>query len=614
MRIQPRQVLLDLWRSVAAFSWQNDEWQWEGVTGPNSISSAEQLLCILYPAAEVAGFALDSPDNTSEDVLASLRHVGEAVDIPKNVLRAVGVYMDRYTEKNSPIFPGRDRYWPKSPDDVLTEDQAELDVVDSFSMSVTLSLTTILIVRSFRANVKRRALRDELDTLEETASRRLTAALAGLLRSFTVNTFAPDSSNGVQLCRTVNQRGLPNSVILDQLSGALAPIRAGLQEALAGTSAAEALDNLNHLFECGWAWTIIEDTPPVALVDTQIRQQPGIAMARPSLYFTVSALDGIADLFSERTRVNALLSAEQRELVQRLQTLWDLTQRYWSTIATLGTNSWPLENVPWRTTDREEADYFSVLVTSIVLEQLDRRKAPDADLERVANVLEELAQRARVTRRPGPDDHIVASWHDPGMRVFLPGSHRLGPEAVWYVPDFATALLKRSLRCAGLAQTVELRDRLLGLSDQIWDHIRSRRLVTGPGEGLWDEPAQAFPELVRSVENRPPSWYFTERVSECMVVATGVIGQNPLGSSRTRSLAVDQVNELDHLLSQELLDSRLGSGQAMRTDLEQIEAALRRARSLLTTAPATASAVAVGALQKLDTLRVARQDVKRFRI
>src|SRR5262245_42633924 len=102
MKIQPRQIVLDLWRSVAAFSWKGDEWQWEGTIGPNSIGSAEQLLCILYPAAEIHGFALDAPDKTAEDVLESLRHIGEAVDIPKVLLRAVGVYMERYTEKNSP--------------------------------------------------------------------------------------------------------------------------------------------------------------------------------------------------------------------------------------------------------------------------------------------------------------------------------------------------------------------------------------------------------------------------------------------------------------------------------------------------------------------------------
>jgi hypothetical protein len=68
--IRPREELLDLWRSVVAYSYQDDKWHWGGRDGTNSISDAEQLLCILYPATNIPAVRLDRPDETSDDVLA----------------------------------------------------------------------------------------------------------------------------------------------------------------------------------------------------------------------------------------------------------------------------------------------------------------------------------------------------------------------------------------------------------------------------------------------------------------------------------------------------------------------------------------------------------------
>ena len=84
----------------------------------------------------------------------------------------------------------------------------------------------------------------------------------------------------------------------------------------------------------------------------------------PFLYFTVNALDGIADLFSARTVILGLLNEEQQRLTAALRLRWELTQRYWATIATFGEARWPLEDIPWKTTDGRESDYYSLLVTS----------------------------------------------------------------------------------------------------------------------------------------------------------------------------------------------------------------------------------------------------------
>ena len=68
-------------------------------------------------------------------------------------------------------------------------------------------------------------------------------------------------------------------------------------------------------------------------------QREGHALDAPYLYFTVVALDGIADLFSARTRLLGLLDEEQQRLARALQIRWELTQAYWAAIASFGFRS-----------------------------------------------------------------------------------------------------------------------------------------------------------------------------------------------------------------------------------------------------------------------------------
>ena len=55
MRIQPRQQIFEVWKALLATSLRDGEWRWGGIDGSNSISDAEQLLCLLYPATEIDG-------------------------------------------------------------------------------------------------------------------------------------------------------------------------------------------------------------------------------------------------------------------------------------------------------------------------------------------------------------------------------------------------------------------------------------------------------------------------------------------------------------------------------------------------------------------------------
>jgi hypothetical protein len=605
MRIQPRQQLLEIWRATARASYQNGSWAWGGRDKSNSIADAEQLLCILYPNSEMPSFKLDVPNEASDDVLDSLEALGVGGAVARTLVRVLGEYLANYVDaEGAPIFSGGSYFSCADPDRDLTPDQRATDVVDSYSMSVTLCLAALGFLKVFRAQVRREALRAEVDSLTAAASLRLTAAMVGLLRSFTVHVFTPTSPPGRVLCRTANQVGLSERQTVQELQRALTRVRAGLKDVTIGSGQADALDEENTLFECGWSWGVVQDAPEVEVQQKVGVQPKGVARIPPYLYFTVVALDGISDLFSERTRILGLLNPEQQRLAGALQLRWDLTQQFWATLATFGAGKWPLEDIPWRTTDGQESDYYSLLVTAIAVQDLLRRRAPDADLGRVGRVLDDLAGRGRVTRRPTADDPAL-ELHAPGLRLNLAGSEQLGPPMGWLITDFPALLLKRTVGLSGLARSTDLRDYLVNLADAVWRHLLSRRLRNGSGAGLWDQPHEAFGD-VDQVHDLP-SWYFTERVVECLVVTANVLSEPPLRSGRLIDVATDLLNEADHLYDHELLSGSPETAQ-LRTDLKRMDSRLQRARTVLQDRPASAIALVTGVLQELDLLIAARQD------
>lgn len=607
MRIQPRQQLLEVLRATARASFQDGNWVWGGRDHANSISDAEQLLCIMYPATALPSFRLDRPDETAEDVLDALGVLGGSTDIPRLIIRVVTEYMEQYTgDAGAQIFSGDGYFDSQESGAAPSSDQRALDVVDSFSMSITLTLAVLGFVQIFRSVIQREDLRQEVDKLETLANARLTAAMIGLLRSFSVYVFDINSTAGRALCRSANQGGSPERRVVEDLQLALREIKAGLRDMAIGSGRTTELDNPNRLFECGWSWGIVKDAPRIETPEEIGPQPDGVAQDRPYLYFTVVALDGIQDLFSARTRLLGLLNDEQHRLMQALQLRWDFAQRYWSTIASFGTDPWPLEDVPWRTTDENESDYFSLLVSSMVVQDLVRRRGSDADLGRVGQVLEELANRGRITRRALRDDPAV-QLHAPGLRIPLGGSEEVGEHPVgWLVSSFAPLLLKRTIQIVGLLSDTDLRSRLLRLADSVWDHLLARRLNDGPARDLWDQPGVAFDQI--STRHKMQSWYHTERVVECLVMAADVVGREPLRSTRLVDVAKDLLDEADHLFDRELLSGSGEAGPSIRDSLQAVRANLRRAREIVHDRPGSATVLASEVLRNLDRLAAARQD------
>jgi hypothetical protein len=629
VRIHPRQNILDVWRSVVKASFQSDAWVWDGRDESNPISDAEQLLCLLYPATEIPSLCLDRPDIMATDVLKTLQPLGYGVQIPTAIIRILADYMAKYTDKQGePIFAGGSYFWNSShkngnssEQSELTGEQRALDIVDAYSMSVTLCLAALGFIRIFKLTIatgRRIELKANVEELERAVSSRLTAAMVGLLRSFVVKTVRVGDEPGRVMLSMVNQSGAPESVLLENLRRSLATVRAVLRDDVRiGIAPEVEIDNEDLLFECGWTWSIAHNAAPVGFVEMEIAKRVGIANSRPYLYFTVLALDGLNDLFSPRTRELGLLDEQQRRLSDALSIRWEVTQRYWSTIARFGNQQkWPLEDIPWRTSDGEESEYYSLQVSSVLVQDLNNRQATDDDLNRAVGVFEELARRGRITCRPMKKVDPAITLHVPGVSLTLKEGPGEGTESglYWSVADFAPLLLKRSLMAARLAATVSARDRLMRIAEETMEHLSRRRLTVGMAAGLWDAPAKVFlpPEdRLSDGNNLKQSWYMTSRVIEGLVIAVKTFEKPPPRNPNTIAGALDLINEAEHLLNQEMLRAEADDKSAMHTALNQIEARLVRARWILNERPGTAHALILKALGELDELAFAQQDATR---
>ncbi|MFF0103824.1 SCO2524 family protein [Streptomyces hirsutus] len=606
MQIKPRQHLLDIWRAAARHSFDDGKLVWGDTDGLSSVADAERLLCLLYPATEVPAFRLDQPDTTERDVLRALERVGSRLEIPPNLITVLSQFMRTHTgPDDSPTFSGGHYFRPTDPKQKLTHEQTQLGVVDAYSMSVTLCLATLGFLKVYEENTTRPEVRRSLGELREATNTRLTAAMVSLLRSFTVNVFDAESEQGRRLIQVIGQNKQSDRAVLQQFSRKFRPLRATIIESLSrGIEVDESIRDESQLFECGWAWGVVKDAPTVVDLDVPVQGQPdGIADRLPYVYFTVVALDGIQDLFSERTLTLGLLDADQQKLAEALRLRWELSQQYWSAIARFGTERWPLEDLPWQTTGlRLESEYFSLTVAAILVHDLIRRKATDDDLTRTVAIMERLADRGRVTSRMTRNDPTVR-LHHPGVTMPLAGSERSGAPLEWRMTDFSAQLLKRIIQLAALSRNIEAQDRLIRLGEQAFEHLWDRRIEGGEGAGLWDNAAAVFPDAALG---RRLSWSITERITECLVAARSLYEQQPIRSPELAELARELLSEAAHLFGKEQLEASATADGSRGRAMRSIENRLDRARDLVDERPATAFALALPVLQELDTLAQAR--------
>ncbi|AGL18310.1 SCO2524 family protein [Actinoplanes sp. N902-109] len=597
MQIQPRHEILQVWRALAEHS-QPDWQQWSRAGGGDSVGDAERLLCLLAPATELDHLRLDRPSLTARDVREALDKLGDNIDVPKVIVRLLRGYLDAYTtEDGSHVFSGGARIQG-------AQHQRELYVVDAYAVSVVLMLSALTFLYEFRRSLTRPDLREELEKVRTDASRRLTAAMVGLMRSFAVNVFPDDSEFGREQVRCANQDGAAADRVIDDLRTVMGDIHVRLSESVTDN---EELQNPNRLFECGWSWGVVTGTP--ALTGYQVgEQQSGVAEPAPYLYFTVVALDAIEMLISQRTRLLGLLEPAQAELANDLRVRLELTRSFWAKLATFGSGArWPLEDLPWRTTDGLEHEYYSLLVGGMVVQDLAHVSAGrQRDLGRVGEVYARLARRVRITERATIDDRQVVRAHGPGVREPLRGSgSNGGADAGWIVSDIAPLLLRQTLRLAGLLSDGDARERVERLSQDLWDHLFARRVEDGVGRGLWDQPARIFGDLVEPQQPQP-SWFYTRRVVDCLIAQGRLVSGRPPDSVHLHRTATSTLKEADHLLRAELFRGTGLSSEALQQQLVTVEVTLRRAHAVLAEKPATAIALAEDALRELDRLAAAR--------
>lgn len=200
MRLQPRREILNIWREVTRYSFRDGAFVWAGGPGAgDSVSDAEQLLCILLPATELPALRVDLPDQTANDVGEALSLIGDVISLPRRLIRSLTEYMTRYTDGDGPTFPGG-RYLTSTDPEV-----SALDVLESYALGVRLSLAALGFARVYRTTLSRNELIEETATLEDLASHRLTCAMIGLLRCFAIHGFY-DNSQYANTCAAPSRK------------------------------------------------------------------------------------------------------------------------------------------------------------------------------------------------------------------------------------------------------------------------------------------------------------------------------------------------------------------------------------------------------------------------
>ncbi|GAA2047822.1 SCO2524 family protein [Catenulispora yoronensis] len=594
------------------------KWVWGGRVESNPISDAEQLLCLLYPITQIDTFAVHDPDSTQRDVLRALRPFGDASNLPRTLVEIATDYFIRHTdEEGEPRFAAGSYLRSLNPDDPVPEDERlqQLEVVDGYSMSITLCLSLLLFVNDRERMEARSAHVEKLVDLRARASRRLTSAMVGLLRSFVVNSVGSETNEGRAILQMLNQGPTTDAELQQNLRNRFERLRNQLKTDVRLGVEAEAMPDEDQLFECGWTWGIAKDAKIITeyAADIAISSQQGYAQPRPWLYFTVSALDGIVDLTSRRIRTLNIFTDEQRSLADALALRWELTQRYWSAVARFDAERWPLEDIPWRTSDGQESDYYSLLVVSVVIQDLIARTATDADLVKAVRVIEDLARRGRITSRFTENDR-AAAMHFPGVAQGLVGSEDvMDARLALYTTDFTPLVIKRSLQAAFLTDDVETREALMVVAEAAMDQLDGRRLIRdGQSVDLWDDVGRMLPGTRGQTFDRP-SWYLTERVVEALVATANTYQQDTPRDPAMYDHLLRLLNEADHIYNQELLRSDVDDRSSLRDRLGEIGGHIARARELRQRRTSTAIALVERALRLLDLLAEADADASRSR-
>jgi hypothetical protein len=569
--LDAQEALLAIWNRWVQVAVSEEPWgdgRNRGL-GRNSIMDAELLECVLLPQFYLQRFALGGPSETDEAAAAVLNRLDPDMrlmegqlspTVMREVMDRLDDFLSRYRSSSGRDLFSPGGYLETSEGPATGEDLPW--VVDSFTMSVSVCLHAYHLVAQWKeALASRRGVQrdlERLDVLGGRLSERLTAAMLGLCRSFAVRV------DGRAEWEARTQRSWP--------SGYSGRILRDLGQRL--RMFADPTTLREQSFECGWSWG---PTPPDPF-ESEYRdvdawpEQDAYAEPAPYLYFTIGAIDGIGDLFSRKVVAAHTLTPVQSALTNRLGFYRECASSYWSALAFAETSSgtWAVEDPPWRTADGNASDYWTLYLLTIALASDEAREnfGGEQNLSRLLSLLEELAQRGRVTRRPHPprQDPAVALHIPPGQQLNLKsvaaGGGPGGPDFLWSIYDFAPRLLKLVGQVLAIATERGVRDRAARLIDDIWNqHLVYRRVAPdGADSYAWDDIRKVFrdhpiaaegDDLTAATGSLVDSWYITERVVEALVIVSTAQRQRKVGGRLTRELVTEVLDDLRWMLTTE---------------------------------------------------------------
>ncbi len=280
----------------------------------------------------------------------------------------------------------------------MPSDVEELEVTDSYGFSISVCLYTLLLVQRWK-NMPEATRQDHIvsqwSRIGEKANARLTYTLAGLSH-VSVSIFSVRQV-GKQIPAT---NGWPRTCVRFEI----------------GLSHFGANIGLSDAFNVGWSSGAVPQNKRLTLgleVDDLTAPTPRghhqrEALPAPYFYFTMGALDSIAGLNDRKVQSANFLDPTQLIMASRLLQYWHITIDYWTKLAFSSddvTERWTIEDIPWTAADAEATDYWSLYVLGIVTRgdaQAGHRLNP-GDIERLIPLVEDMANRARITRRPVPN-------------------------------------------------------------------------------------------------------------------------------------------------------------------------------------------------------------------
>lgn len=578
--LNPQAEIFGVWRRWSAATRQSTgELRWrDAANSSNSILDAELLTCLLLPATQLTRFDLSQFNTATPDAVRSLHAPQQKPSGPQNelddrdmahVMSMIEEFFEKNTVGDRPSFSvGSYSTLPGDVNEQRKKLAPTLEVSDSYALSISVCIYSLLLVTAWQSTGSDTVEKTQAtwENIRQRAGRRLDYALAGLLSSFCVNS-------------------MPSGEYQRNTGHAWPGRDPDMQRLRDNLNAMGAKIGSANAFNLGWSWGRIHPdkrfTTDLDLPNDLDDAQEVAALPAPYFYFTVSALDSISGLNDRRVQAANFLTPQQLTLTSRLLQFWHMTIDYWTRLAFAvdsDTGRWAIEDVPWTAADGEATDYWSLYLMNIVTrgDAQEGHRLTAGDLGRMIPLAEDLANRARITRRPVPSDSDPAlALHSPGHSVTMLDSEGQ-PVLLRRVYDFAPRLLKLCGRLLSLTSDEDARERTLALTNQIWRHVGARRLdpvtdTRGDASSSWDTLKDVYPDFedtremtaspVASLEDRVASWYMSERTVEALVAITEASLRSKPETMSVNQIVQELGSDLRYLTSSALTEGMDVAGE-----------------------------------------------------